>query len=99
MRERCPVCRFWFERNDGYFIGATCVNLVLAIVLPALAYIVILAATWPRPPWLLAGLVAGALVIAVPIMLFPFARVVWLALDLSFRPIEPVEYERRHALD
>jgi uncharacterized protein (DUF983 family) len=99
MRERCPVCHFWFERNEGYFLGATAINLVLAIVLPALAYIAIVAAGWPNPSWIGAGLAAGALAIIVPIALFPFARVVWLAFDLVIRPIEPIEYERRHALD
>lgn len=99
MRERCPICRFWFERNEGYFLGATCINMVLAIVLPAIAYVIVLAAGWPNPSWIGAGATAVALVIVVPIALFPFARVVWLAFDLVIRPIEPIEYERQHALD
>jgi len=99
MHERCPTCRFWFERNDGYFLGATCINLVLAIVLPAFVYIGIVVSSWPNPSWLGAAVAAIALAVAVPIGLFPFARVVWLAFDLVIRPIEPIEYERQHALD
>lgn len=99
MHERCPVCRFWFERNEGYFLGATAINMVLAIVLPTIAYVIVLAAGWPNPSWIGAGVTAVALVIAAPIALFPFARVVWLAFDLVIRPIEPIEYERQHALD
>jgi len=99
MRERCPVCHFWFERNDGYFIGATCINMVLAIILPAAVYALIVVFTWPNPPWLGAALGAIALAVVIPIVLFPFARIVWLAFDLVIRPIEPIEFERRRALD
>ena len=99
MRERCPTCHFWFERGEGYFTGATCVNLMAAIVFPAIAYAVILAVTWPNPPWLAAGLVSASLAFAVPLLFFPFARVIWLAFDLVVRPIQPEEYARPHALD
>ena len=99
MRDRCPVCRFWFERGDGYFIGATCLNMVAAIVLPLILYTLVVALSWPNPPWLGAALAAIAMAIAIPIVCFPFARVSWLALDLVIRPIEPVEYERPRALD
>ena len=99
MRERCPVCHFWFERGDGYFIGATCVNLVAAIALPAFVYGLVLAVTWPNPPWrgaAVAGIVAALL---VPLAFYPVARIVWLALDVVIRPIQPAEYDHKHALD
>lgn len=99
MRERCPVCHFFFERGEGYFIGATCVNMVAAIVLPALVYVAVLLTTWPNAPWLAASLVAVGLAIAIPVVFYPFARIIWLALDLVIRPIEPVEYDRPRGLD
>lgn len=99
MRERCPVCRFWFERGEGYFIGATCVNMVAAIILPAIAYVLIVVLGWPNPAWYVAAGVAIGLAAAIPIAFYPFARVVWLAFDLVVRPIEPIEYERPRALD
>jgi hypothetical protein len=99
MRDRCPVCHFWFERGEGYFIGATCVNMVAAIILPAIVYGAALGVTWPNPPWLGAGLFAALLACAIPVAFYPFARIVWLAFDLAIRPIQPEEYERRHALD
>jgi uncharacterized protein (DUF983 family) len=99
MRERCPVCHFWFERGEGYFLGATCVNMAAAILLPALVYVLIVVLAWPNPPWLEAAIAAIALAAIIPIAFFPLARVVWLAFDIVIRPIEPVEYVRRHALD
>jgi uncharacterized protein (DUF983 family) len=99
MRTRCPVCRFWFERGEGYFIGATCINMLAAIVVPILVYVVVLVVTWPNPPWVQDAVAAIALAILIPIVFYPFARVIWLALDLVIRPIEPIEYERPRALD
>jgi uncharacterized protein (DUF983 family) len=99
MRDRCPVCHFFFERGDGYFIGATCINLVAAIILPAMAYAVVLAVTWPNAAWLGAAIAAIVLAVLVPVLFYPFARIIWLALDLVIRPIQPDEYVRPHALD
>ncbi len=99
MLDRCPVCHFWFERGEGYFIGATCVNMVAAIVIPAIVYAIVLLLTWPDPPWFGASLAAIALAVLIPIGFYPFARIIWLALDLTFRPIEPAEYQRPRALD
>lgn len=99
MRDRCPVCHFWFERGEGYFLGATCVNMVAAIILPAIVYVVIVVLGWPNPAWFAAAAAAIALAVLIPVVFYPFARVVWLAFDLVIRPIEPLEYERPHALD
>ena len=30
LRERCPTCGVAFEREDGYFLGAYAVNLIVA---------------------------------------------------------------------
>jgi uncharacterized protein (DUF983 family) len=99
MRERCPVCHFWFQRGEGYFIGATCINMVAAILIPAVVYVAVIIPNWPNPPWLAAGLAAALLAIVIPIVFFPFARIVWLAFDLVIRPIQPEEYVRKNALD
>lgn len=97
--ERCPRCNWYFERGDGYFIGATCVNLVIAEAIPFLFFILVLVFTWPRANWNLAGLGAIVLAVVCPILFYPWARMIWLAVDLVIRPIQPDEYARPHALD
>ena len=99
MRDRCPACHWWFERGEGYFIGALCINLVAAEAVPFAVYILMLVITWPHPPWLEAGIAAALLAVITPIALYPFARMVWLAIDLVIRPIQPAEYDRPRALD
>ncbi len=99
MLERCPYCHFWFEREEGYFIGATAVNLVAAETVPVIVFITVAASTWPAVNWTLLEALCLALAILVPLALFPFARALWLAIDLVIRPIQPQEFERRHGLE
>src|SRR5262245_19155102 len=39
MYERCPVCGFVYEREEGYFTGAMAVNLVIAELLMTIVVI------------------------------------------------------------
>ncbi len=89
VRPSCPVCHFRFDRSEeGYFVGAGCLNLVVAELVIAVALLGVLALTWPNPPWN-AMLYAGiALVVLVPILFFPLSRTLWIALDLTFRSAE-----------
>ena len=71
-----------FEREEGAFLGSLAINYgVTAIV--AIAYlIVMLALTLPDPP--VFALTAGAVGIAivVPLLIYPFAKTTWAAIDL-----------------
>lgn len=87
LRQRCPQCGMLLERGEGdYFLGAYALNLVGVEVVLAAAFVVVMVATWPNPPW--NGLQYGGAVLAVlvPIVSYPFTKTVWLALDLIFRP-------------
>lgn len=99
MRERCPLCHWWFERGDGYFVGAMSVNMFGAEMVPAAFYIALLVFTWPHPPWAALTGVAVGLAVLTPLATYPFSRMLWLAIDLIVRPIQPEEYDRKHALD
>ena len=58
---------------------------VLAIGIP----IIWMIASAPRQPWTSIEIVAAVLCVALPFVFFPFSRTLWLAWDLSFRPVEP----------
>jgi len=96
---RCPRCNWFFERGDGYFIGATCINIVVAEIIPFVWFVLTLVLTWPQANWNVAGAGAVVLAVAMPILFYPWARMLWLAIDLVIRPIQPEEYGRPHALD
>jgi len=87
MSVRCPNCGILLERGEpDYFIGAYTLNLIAVETLLAFAFLVVVWATWPNPPW--NGLQYGgvALSIAGAVVCYPFAKTTWLAIDLIFRP-------------
>ena len=43
-------------------------------------------ATWPTPPWPVLQIVVPISMGLFPVLLFPFSRLLWLALDWTFRP-------------
>ncbi len=101
MKERCPRCDYRFEREEGFFLGAYTVNLVIAegvLLLLAIVPLIALLATRPEVsiwPFLGIGLVAA---IVTPLVFYPFSRTVWSAIDLILRPPDrPEPADRHHA--
>lgn len=90
MKERCPGCGYLFEREEGFFLGAYVINLVIAqgavIVLAVVPAIVLLARNPDTSivPIVIAG-VAGA--ILAPLVFYPFSKTIWTAFDLILRPV------------
>jgi len=78
----CPSCGLSFNRDNDATVGWIIVNLgVTEIVFVALAFAVLLA-TWPNVPW--TGLTAVAVAVngLLPLLLVPFSRTVWAAIEL-----------------
>lgn len=82
LRPACPTCGYRFEREEGYWVGAMVVIMgIVEIVFGALMLLGI-ALTYPDVPWtplLAAGL---TLMVVVPILGYPLAKLLWIALDL-----------------
>ena len=87
LRERCPRCGVRFEREEGYFLGAYALNLIVAEFLGLGLAIFLIFKTDLRDLQLIwQEIIAVALAIAFPVALFPFSRTVWIAMDLVFHP-------------
>jgi uncharacterized protein (DUF983 family) len=86
MRPGCPACGLITEREEGYFLGAIMLNLVVAELLFAAGLLVVVLATWPNPPWTALWIGSMVGIVVVPIVLYPFSKSLWLAVDLMFRP-------------
>ena len=87
LRERCPRCGIHFEREEGYFLGAYALNLIVAEFLGlGLAILVIFKTDLRNLQLVWQEVIAVALAIAFPLALFPFSRTVWIAMDLIFHP-------------
>jgi uncharacterized protein (DUF983 family) len=87
LRERCPRCGVRFEREEGYFLGAYALNLIVAELLGlGLAIVLIFKTDLQYLQLVWQELIAVALAIAFPVTLFPISRTVWIAMDLAFHP-------------
>jgi uncharacterized protein (DUF983 family) len=91
MKDRCPNCALAFERGEksDFWIGAYVFNLVLGEVIAIGIPIVWMIASAPNQPWNKIEILAIVLCVGLPFAFFPFSRTLWLAWDLSFRPVEP----------
>jgi len=89
MRRECAGCGLHFEREEsGYAVGAYMLNIAVAELLLVGVGVAIGVATWPNPPWK-ALMYGGALLMAVlPVLFYPFAKTLFLAMDLAVRPHE-----------
>ena len=78
----CPSCGLSFNRDNDATVGWIIVNLgVTEIVFVALGVAVLLA-TWPDVPWTGLTVVAVAVNGLLPLLLVPFSRTVWAAIEL-----------------
>lgn len=96
MVERCPGCRFRFERKaeEGAFLGAYAVNLAVtegALAIVLFAFVLARAGGDAGGPLWPVFAVGGVVAIALPVAFYPFSRTLWAAIDLAARPAEEDE--------
>jgi uncharacterized protein (DUF983 family) len=84
MYERCPVCGWVFEREEGYWTGAMGINLVVTEVLVTAGVVVPAALQAPLLPLLSIGIAAAIL---LPILFYRHAKSFWMAIDFLIHPV------------
>jgi uncharacterized protein (DUF983 family) len=84
MNDQCAVCRLWFEREEGYFLGAMIVDYALALVMTT----IIAAILWGLTHWSFEKLCIVAIVIFLPAVptVTRLGRVLWIYLDQFIDP-------------
>jgi uncharacterized protein (DUF983 family) len=87
LREECPRCGVHFEREEGYFLGAYALNLIVAELLGlGIAIVLLFRTRLGRLDLIWQELIAVALAVVFPILFFPYSREIWMAMDLTFHP-------------
>jgi uncharacterized protein (DUF983 family) len=84
MRESCPDCGLQFatgNRPGAYILNLFATGSVLMIVL-----LTIFLRTWPNPPYTLLQWLAPALMVVMPMILYPFSKMAFVAIDLAMHP-------------
>lgn len=91
LRKRCPSCHTLYEYEDGYFLGSYVVNLAVTELITVLVVV-----------WLIAGtdlsvlemqIYGVAMAVLLPLLFYPLALLLWVALDISIHP--PANVSRR----
>jgi len=97
MKHACPTCGQVLERGESrdFWIGAYVINLVAAEMVAVLIAAVLWLSLWPRVSFNFLWGASMVLAIITPIVFYPFARDLWLAWDLHFRPNEEGDVVRR----
>ena len=97
LERRCAACGLSFERDEreDYWLGAYLLNFIVTEVVFAAIVLVVLLATWPEPAWSLLIWLGVVQMVLTPIVFYPFAKALWLAGDLLFRPPTADDFEAR----
>lgn len=67
--------------------------LIAVEMLFALGFVVVLIVTWPNPPWEAIEWIGVLVLTAGVLIAYPFARTLFLAIDLIFRPVSSLELD------
>ena len=93
LKKQCPTCGVTYADEDGYFLGAYPVNLVASALIATL--IVIGLIVWSDLSVLEMQIIGVTLAVGLPLLGYPFALLLWVALDVTFHPPNP-QTGRRH---
>jgi uncharacterized protein (DUF983 family) len=82
--EECPGCGISLIRGNR--VGAYILNLAVAELLVMGVILSLVVRGWPDPPWDLLGWLAPTLAILSPLVFYPFAKLLFVAIDLAVHP-------------
>jgi uncharacterized protein (DUF983 family) len=84
MNEECPVCHLWFEREEGYFLGAMIVDYAIAMVVTTIFGAIL----WSFTHWSFEKLCVVAILLFLPLVpaVTRLGRVVWIYMDQLIDP-------------
>jgi len=93
LSDRCPSCQTLYAYEDGYFLGAYVINLVVTELLTVAVVIWLIAGTdLDVLPMQLTGI---SLAVLLPLLLYPTALLIWVAIDNTFHPPDAHPDQRR----
>ncbi|GAC1502018.1 MAG: hypothetical protein NVS2B14_14630 [Chamaesiphon sp.] len=92
MYERCPVCGWRFEREEGYWTGAIAINLIITELLIALVAVPLaVSLAMAQKPITLLLIIGLPLPFVLPLLFFRHAKSLWMSIDFMVHPEDPEE--------
>jgi uncharacterized protein (DUF983 family) len=92
LKASCPRCGLRFTRLEGQWSGDIGINTIVTFTL---LYVVLLGGTllmWGDIKVGPLALAALLVVVVFPVLFVPFAKTLWLAIDLAMRPVQADEF-------
>ena len=89
VKERCPRCRLRLERTEGAFLGSMVINYGVTMGAWIVMLIVWLALTLPDVKTVPLFAASLAVVGLLPVVLYPFAKTTWSAIDFLAWRLQP----------
>jgi uncharacterized protein (DUF983 family) len=84
IKPECPSCGYVFMRESGYFLGALAVNIIVAELISMIVLVALF--IWTSLEWWEIELIVLPLALGLPFLFIPYARGLWMALDLRVQP-------------
>lgn len=91
--DRCPRCGLRFQRLEGQWSGDIGINTIVTFGLLYVTLMVGVIAFWGHINITAIAIVGAFIVFVFPALFVPFAKTLWLAIDLMMRPAEADEFE------
>lgn len=85
MTRTCDGCGLLFEREPGYWVGAMTINTAVIAFLFLSTFGLSVWLTWPDTPWGWVAVIVVTLNLLFPVFFYPFAKTIWMAIDLGFQ--------------
>ncbi len=86
LKDNCPNCALGLRRAPeadewfgGYFVNLMASELLMLVVV--IGYVLI---KWPAVPWATVEVLSVVMVLVSPVISYPFAKLLWIALELVF---------------
>lgn len=87
MYPQCPVCRYVFEREPGYFLGAIAIGYFIGVGVVSLLAVIIHRLR-PTLDWEWAFMAALLAYLFFTPLVFQYARTAWMYIDNALDPPE-----------
>ena len=81
IHDCCPTCGYKFTNEEGYFLGAYALNLLVAEIIGLGAVLVFLLRSDLSLLW--QEILAITAAVLLPVIFYPWSRTLWMAFDLS----------------
>jgi hypothetical protein len=94
MVPRCPRCGLLFDRGEGFWLGTMAINLGVTELVFGATLVGVMLLTWPDVPWVALTVAAVLLNGLLPLLLYPFAKTTFLAVDVLMHRMDVIDRPR-----